>query len=49
MCYMFWFIRTILGHLYYLYYYTSVIKVPDDGSDEPIQVAHCFIALKCCV
>ena len=49
MCHMLWFIRTIHGHLYYLYYKTFVMKVPDDSSDDPKHVAYCFIALKCCV
>jgi len=29
--------------------YTSVTKVPDDDKDKPKHVAHCCIALKCCV
>jgi hypothetical protein len=28
-------------------FYTTVIKVPDDGSDEPKHVTHC-VTLKCC-
>ena len=28
---------------------TVAVKVPDDGSDELKLVAHCCVALKCCV
>jgi len=28
---------------------TVAVKVPDDGSDELKRVAHCCIALRCCV
>ena len=46
MCYLFLFIKTIIKHLYYE---RLVIKVLSGGSDEPKHVAHCCIALKCCV
>lgn len=49
MCYMFWFIRTIIRYVYFKSLGTQVIKVPSDGSDEPQHVPHCCIALKCCV
>ena len=35
--------------MYGHFFLTAVIKVPDDGSDEPNDIAHCCIALKCCV
>jgi hypothetical protein len=49
MCYLFWFIRTIIRHLYYRSVLIKVIKVPKDGSDEQKHIAHCCIVLKCCV
>ena len=49
LCYLFWFIRTIIKHLYYKSLVIKVIKVLSDGSDEPKHVAHCCIELKCCV
>lgn len=33
----------------YFCFHTSVIKMPDDGSDKPKQATHWFITLKCCV
>ena len=49
MCYLYWFIRTIIRHLYYRSVVIKVIQVPKDSSDEPKHVAHCCIVLKCCV
>jgi hypothetical protein len=59
MHYMFGFIKTIVRLSYYrslfeccmrtYVFQTSVIKVPDDCSDEPKHIPHCCMALECCV
>lgn len=33
--------------MYLFFFLTFVIKVPNDGSDEPQHAAHCFVSLNC--
>jgi len=51
---MFGFIRTIMGHFTEVknigtFQHINLLMCLCDGSDEPKHVAHCCVALKCCV